>query len=66
MFGLTMEAFHRFYGSRNPGIQLVRSLGMNHVQKNDHLKRIAMSIAACRIFLSARSRKKLIVGHNLH
>ena len=50
MFGLAMEAFHRFYGSRNPGVQLVRSLGMNHVQENDHLKRIAMSIAASGFF----------------
>ncbi len=50
MFGLTMEVFHRLYGSRNPGVQLVRSLGMNHVQENDHLKRIAMSIAASGFF----------------
>ena len=45
-FGLTMEAFYRSCGSQNPGVQLVRSLGMNYVQENDHLKRIAMSIAA--------------------
>ena len=46
MFGLTMEAFHRACGSRSTGIQLVRSMGMNYVQKNEHLKRLAMSIAA--------------------
>ncbi|MEC8299325.1 MAG: FAD-dependent monooxygenase [Pseudomonadota bacterium] len=46
MFGLTMEAFHRGYGSRNSGIQLVRSLGMNHVQENDHFKRLAILIAS--------------------
>ena len=50
IFGLAMEAFHRGYSSRNPGFQLVRSLGMNHMQENDHLKRFAISIAAGGLF----------------
>ena len=50
IFGLAMEAFHQGYSSRNPGFQLVRSLGMNHMQENDHLKRFAISIAAGGLF----------------
>ena len=46
LFGLTMEVFHRGYGSRNSGVQFVRSLAMNHVHQNDQLKQFAMSIAA--------------------
>ena len=59
MFGLTMEAFHRGYSSRNLGFQLVRSLGMNHMQENDHLKRFAISIAAGGFFKRLIMKRKI-------
>ena len=58
IFGLAMEAFHRGYSSRNSGFQLVRSLGMNHMQENDHLKRLAISIAAGGFFKRLNHEEK--------
>ena len=44
--GLAMESFYRLFGSKQPAIGLVRSLGLRFVHENTALKRLAISVAA--------------------
>lgn len=44
--GLAMESFYRLFGSHQPALGLVRSLGLRFVHENKALKRLAISVAA--------------------
>lgn len=46
MVGMAMEGFYRLFGSRQPAVGLVRSLGLRFVHENKALKRLAISVAA--------------------